>query len=185
MIQNLLKPAKPKMEQAIDYFENELKTIRTGRANPSLVEKMEIDYYGTKTPLVQVAAITIPDPRTILIQPWDKSVLPEIEKAISTSDLGISPVNDGNTIKVKLPSLTEESREKLVKLVKDQEEKAKVSLRSIRHEVWDLIKKEEKEGKISEDDMYYAKDELDKLVNDLDQEVVKLGKVKEEEIRQI
>ena len=99
--------------------------------------------------------------------------------------MGISPVNDGNTIKVKLPSLTEESREKLVKLVKDQEEKAKVSLRSIRHEVWDLIKKEEKEGKISEDDMYYAKDELDKLVNDLDQEVVKLGKVKEEEIRQI
>lgn len=185
MVQNLLKPVRPKMEQAIEYFENELKTIRTGRANPSLVEKMEIDYYGTKTPLIQVAAITIPDPRTILIQPWDKSVLSEIEKAISTSDLGISPVNDGNVIRVKLPSLTEESRETLVKLVKDQEEKTKVSLRSIRHEVWDLIKKEEKEGKISEDDMYYAKDELDKLVNDFDQEVAKLGKAKEEEIRQI
>jgi ribosome recycling factor len=185
MIQDLLKPIRPKMEQAIDYFKNELKSIRTGRATPSLVEKIEIDYYGSRTPLIQVAAITIPDPRTILIQPWEKSILSEIEKAIATSDLGVSPVNDGNSIRVKIPSLTEESREQLVKIACEQEEKVKVSLRSIRHEVLDMIKKEQKKGKISEDDLYYAKDELDKMVVAFDKEAADLRHNKEEEIRQI
>lgn len=185
MIQELLKQIKPKMQQVVEYFRNELKTVRTGRATPSLVEKIEIDYYGSKTPLIQVAAITTPDARTILIQPWDKSVLGEIEKSISTSDLGASPVNDGNSIRLKMPSLTEESREKLIKNVKEQEEKVKVSLRTIRHEEWDKIKKAEKKGEVSEDDMYYAKDELDKIVSEFEGEIEKLSSTKEEEIRQI
>ncbi len=185
MIQELLKQIKPKMQQAVEYFKNELKTVRTGRATPSLVEKIEIDYYGSKTPLIQVAAITTPDARTILIQPWDKSVLGEIEKLISASDLGASPVNDGNSIRLKMPSLTEESREKLIKNVKEQEEKVKVSLRTIRHEEWDQVKKAEKKGEVSEDDMYYVKDELDKMVSEFESEIEKLSSGKEEEIRQI
>jgi ribosome recycling factor len=185
MIKELLREIKPKMQEAIEYFKNELKTIRTGRATPSLVEKIEVEYYGSKTPLVQVAAITTPDPKTILIQPWDKSILAEIEKAISSSDLGTSPVNDGNSICIKMPSLTEESREKLVGLIKEQEEKAKVSLRNIRHEDWNQIKKLKKKDQISEDDVYYAKDELDKIVSQFEEEVSNLGKNKQEEIRKI
>lgn len=185
MIKDEVKKVEPKMQQAIEYFKNELKTIRTGRAAPSLVENIEIDYYNTKTPLIQVAAITIPDSRTILIQPWDKAVLGDIEKAVSTSDMGFSPVNDGNTIRIKMPSLTEENRENLIKSVKVKEEKVKVSLRNVRHEAWDSTKKLEKEGKISEDDMYYAKDELDKMVERFDEEAIKLCQAKEEEIRQI
>lgn len=173
------------MQTSLDYFKNELKKIRTGRASPSLVEKIEIEYYGTSTPLIQIAAITTPDPRTILIQPWDKSILSEIERVISASDLGISPINDGNAIHLKLPPLTEESREKLVKLVNQQAEQAKISLRNIRHEIYDEVKKQCREGKLSEDDLYYAKDELDKIVKQFENEVESLAKIKESEIREV
>jgi len=185
MTEEILKQTKEKMQNSIEFFKNELKTIRTGRASSSLVEKIGVDYYGVKTPLIQVAAISIPDPRTILIQPWDKNLLPEIEKAITNSELGITPTNDGNSVILNLPSLTEESKENFIKLLKDQEEKAKIALRNIRHESFDLIKKQEKEGIISEDELYRAKEELDKIVKNFEEEVEKLTKNKEAEIREV
>jgi len=185
MVENFLKEACNKMQDSIEYFKNELKAIRTGRATPSLVEKIEIEYYRAKTPLVQVAAITTPDSKTILIQPWDKSLLAEIEKAISGSSLGVSPINDGNSIIVKVPPLTEEARINLIRLVNEQKEKAKVALRNIRHDIFDQVKKAEKEKKVSEDDLYYSKEELDKIVKEFEEEVDNLARAKEEEIREI
>lgn len=185
MTEEILKQTKEKMQNSIEFFKNELKTIRTGRASSSLVEKIEVDYYGAKTPLIQVAAISIPDPRTILIQPWDKNLLPEIEKAITNSELGVAPTNDGNSVILNLPPLTEESKENFIKLLKEQEEKAKITLRNIRHESFDSIKKQEKEGNISEDELYRAKEELDKIVKNFEEEVEKLTKNKEEEIKEV
>lgn len=185
MKEKILQETKIKMEKTIEHFKEDLRSIRTGRATPSLVENIEIDYYNTATPLIQVAAITTPDPKTILIQPWDKTSLSQIEKAISSSELGLSASNDGNSIIVKLPPLTEENREKLVRIVKEKCEEAKVSLRNERHASWDLVKKAESAKEISEDEMYKAKEELDELIDINEKEIEKQAQSKEEEIKEI
>jgi len=152
-----------KMEKTISVLKEDLNTIRTGRANPKMLDKVTVDYYGTVTPVKQIAAISSPDPRTLQIQPWDKSSLHLIEKAIQVADLGVNPTNDGLIIRISIPQLTEERRKELVKQAQKMGEQAKVAIRNLRRDANDLIKKGEKDGSIAEDE---AKKELDDDVQD-------------------
>ena len=162
-----------KMKKTLNSLESELATIRAGRANPHILDKLTVDYYGTPTPLQQVANITVPEARMIQIQPWESSLIKKIEKAILTSDLGLNPGNDGKVIRLVFPELTEERRKELVKDVKKKGEAAKVAVRNIRRDINDKIKKSEKDGELTEDDAKNALDEtqkiIDKAVKDIDQ----------------
>lgn len=177
--------AKERMEKAIGSLKKELSTIRAGRANPSLLDKIVVEYYGAHTPLNQLANITTPDPRTLIIQPWDKSVASEIEKAILKSELGLTPNNDGVVIRINIPSLTEERRKELVKLVKKTGEESKVAIRNIRRDGNEELKKIEKSGEISEDESRRTQDEIQKLTDKYIDEVDKLVSHKEEEIMEV
>ena len=154
-----------KMEKRINGYAGELKTIRAGRANASVLDKVAIDYYGTMTPVQQVGSISSPEPRLLVIQPWDASVLKEIEKAINASDIGIAPQNDGKVIRLNFPPLTEERRKELVKDVKKKGENAKVAIRNIRRDANDAIKKENKAGDISDDEAKNSEDEIQKITD--------------------
>lgn len=177
--------AKERMEKAIGSLKKELSTIRAGRANPSLLDKIVVEYYGSNTPLNQLANITTPDPRTLIIQPWDKNVASEIEKAILKSELGLTPNNDGVVIRINIPSLTEERRKELVKLVKKTGEESKVAIRNIRRDGNEELKKIEKSGEISEDESRRTQDEIQKLTDKYIDEVDKLVSHKEEEIMEV
>lgn len=142
-----------RMEKTVSAFESELKTIRAGRANASVLDKVSIEYYGAQTPLAQVGSISSPEPRLLVIQPWDLSVLSEIEKAIQKADLGLSPTNDGKVIRLNFPPLTEERRKELVKMVKKYSEEAKVAVRNIRRDAMDSYKDMKKKSEITEDDL--------------------------------
>lgn len=172
-------------EKVIDHLKSELATLRTGRASAGLVEHLTIEYYGAKTPLIQIAQIAIPEPRQITIQPYDKSALKEIEKAVQTSNLGINPVNDGNLIRLIIPSMTEERRKELVKIVSQMTESARVSIRNVREEIIKEIQRLEKEGKMSEDDKIRTKDDLQKMVDKFNAEIKKLSEGKEQEVMTI
>jgi ribosome recycling factor len=176
---------EPEFAKAIEHLKGELATLRTGRASSSLVEQIQVDYYGVKTPLIQIAQIAVPEPRMITIQPYDKNALKEIEKAIQTSNLGINPVNDGNLIRLVVPSMTEERRKELVKVVSQMTEKARVSVRNIREEIVKEIQRQEKDGKISEDEKITAKDDLQKVVDKFNEEIKKLAETKEKEVMTI
>ena len=152
-MQEHLKLYEDKMEKSLDVLLDEYASIRAGRANPHVLDRLRIDYYGTPTPIQQVGNVTVPEARMIVIQPWEKSLLKEIEKAILVSDLGINPTNDGNVIRLVFPELTEERRKDLAKDVKKKGEGAKVAIRNIRRDAMDSIKKMEKAGDISEDDL--------------------------------
>ncbi len=141
-----------KMEKSVAAFESELKTIRAGRANASVLDKVTIEYYGTQTPLAQVGSISSPEPRLLVVQPWDLSVLSEIEKAIQKADLGLSPTNDGKVIRLNFPPLTEERRKELVKIVKKYSEEAKVAVRNVRRDAMDKYKDMKKKSEVTEDD---------------------------------
>lgn len=177
--------AKERMEKAISSLKKELSTIRAGRANPSLLDKIVVEYYGAQTPLNQLANITTPDPRTLIIQPWDKSVASEIEKAILKSELGLTPNNDGVVIRINIPSLTEERRKELVKLAKKTGEESKVAIRNIRRDGNDELKKIEKSGEISEDESRRTQDEIQKLTDKYIDEVDKVVSHKEDEIMEV
>lgn len=146
------KKLEEKMEKTIAVLKDELLTIRAGRANPNMLDRVMVDYYGTMTPLKQMAGVSSPEPRTILIQPWDKSAMGSIEKAILSSDLGFNPTNDGNSIRINIPQLTEERRKDLIKLVAKTGEQAKVAIRNERREANEAIKKMEKTSELTEDD---------------------------------
>lgn len=180
-----IQALKKKLEEAIEFFQGELKNVRTGRANPAMVEDIQIDYYGAKSPLKQVASISSQDARTITITPWSKDSLVYIEKAINESDLNINPINDGNVIRLSFPSLTEERREELVKVVGKKTEEARIRVRKIREEVWDEIQRKEKNGEISEDDKFKGKETLQKFVDEFNSKIEELNKKKEGEIRQV
>ena len=154
-----------KMEKRINGYAGELKTIRAGRANASVLDKVAIDYYGTMTPVQQVGSISSPEPRLLVIQPWDASVLKEIEKAINASDIGIAPQNDGKVIRLNFPPLTEERRKEIVKDIKKKGENAKVAIRNIRRDANDAIKKMEKAGDISEDELKTNEDKIQKMTD--------------------
>lgn len=184
MPQTVIKSAEDRMHKAINALQRELASLRAGRANPSLLDRIQVEYYGTSTPLNQVGSVTTPDPRTLIIQPWDKSALGDIEKAIMKSDLGLTPANDGNIIRITIPALTEERRADLVKMTKKSGEDGKVAVRNIRRDANDEIKKLEKSD-ISEDESRRHQEEIQKLTDKFIAEVDKLLEIKESEIMDV
>lgn len=174
-----------KMEKRIDGYSGELKTIRAGRANASVLDKIAIDYYGTMTPVNQVGSISSPDPRQLVIQPWDASVLKEIEKAINVSDIGITPQNDGKVIRLTFPPLTEERRKELVKTVKKYTEEAKVQIRNARRDALDDYKKKKKDGEVTEDDLKEIEKDIQKLTDKYIKEIDDICAAKEKEILEV
>ncbi|MDF2888200.1 MAG: ribosome recycling factor [Lacrimispora sp.] len=164
-MQESLQVYEDKMNKTLKALENDFMTIRAGRANPHVLDKIKVDYYGTPTPIQQVGNITIPEARMIVIQPWEKSLLKAIEKAILTSELGINPTNDGNIIRLVFPELTEERRKDLVKDVKKKGEAAKIAIRNIRRDANDSFKKQLKAEEISEDELADAEDKIQKLTD--------------------
>lgn len=182
MVKELIEDKRASFESAIEHFSVEMAKIRTGRAHPGLVENLPVDYYGTRTPLRQIASISIPEARQILISPWDKGLLVLIEAAIRESDLGLNPGNDGVALRITLPALTEETRKTLVKSLNQRAEEARIAVRNIREEIWKDIQDFEKEGTISEDDKFAGKDELQKVIDEYNQKLEVLRKKKEEEV---
>ena len=179
------KNLEEKMEKAIEVFSGKLAEVRAGRANPAILNKIRIDYYGTQTPINQVAAISVPEARLIVIQPWDMSVLKEIEKAILASDIGINPNNDGKVIRLAFPELNEERRKEIVKDIKKMAEEAKVAIRSIRREGIDKAKAEQKEGTMTEDELKQAENEIQKITDKNIEEIDKILETKEKEVMSI
>ena len=171
-----------KMKKTISVYQEELSEIRAGRANPSILNKVNISYYGVPTPINQVAGISVPEARMIVIQPWDASVLKEIEKAILASDIGINPNNDGKVIRLNFPELTEERRKELVKDIKKIAEESKVSIRSIRREGMDMVKNLNKTSQITEDELERDEDSIQKLTDKKIEEIDKVLADKEKEI---
>ncbi len=184
-MEKVFKDGKAKMQKAIKVLEQELAKLRTGRASTGLVEDLKVDYYGTPTPLNQLASISIPDSRTIAIQPWDRSAFSEIEKAILKSDLGLTPVNDGKIIRINLPPLTEERRKDLVKLAKKYGEESKIAIRNIRRELNETLKKMKNNKEITEDDLHKGQEEVQKLTDQHIEQVDKIVSAKEAEIMEI
>lgn len=171
-----------KMKKSIQNFNQELDTIRAGRANPHMLDKITVEYYGADTPLNQVANITIPEARMIVIQPWDSNTLKSIEKAIQASDLGINPANDGKVLRLNLPPLTEERRKILTKDVKKKSEDAKIAIRNIRREAMDTFKKAQKNNEITEDELNINENKIQKLTDKYVSEIDKLTDEKNKEI---
>ena len=165
MIKDILNQTEAKMKRALEAVFREFSEVRTGRAQPGLIEGMHVDYYGTPTMIKQIAAIAIPDPRTIVITPWDVTAIVEIEKAISNSKLGVSPSNDGKIVRLSIPSLSKERRQELAKVVKDMAEKGRVSLRTIRRDANEHIKKLQVDGKISEDESFRGQEAIQKMID--------------------
>ncbi|AEH48556.1 MULTISPECIES: ribosome recycling factor [Parageobacillus] len=185
MVQQIINTAKEKMDKAVQAFTRELATIRAGRANPSLLEKITVDYYGAPTPIIQLASISAPEARLLVIQPYDKSVIKDIEKAILSSDLGLTPSNDGSVIRIAIPPLTEERRRELVKLVKKYSEDAKVAVRNIRRDANDELKKLEKNGEITEDELRGYIDDIQKLTDNHIAKIDTITKEKEKEVMEV
>ena len=181
-VTDMIAEKKTSFEGALEHFANETSKIRTGRAHPGLVEHLMVDYYGTRTPLRQVANVSIPEARQILIQPWDKGKIVLIEAAIRESDLGLAPSNDGIALRITLPSLTEETRKNLVKSLNSRAEEARIVVRTVREEIWKDIQELEKAGEISEDEKFAGKEELQKIVDEYNQKLEAMRKKKEEEV---
>ena len=176
---------KDRMEKTISVFTEKLSEVRAGRANPAILNKVKIDYYGTPTPINQVAGVSVPEARLIVIQPWDASVLKEIEKAILASDIGINPNNDGKVIRLAFPELNEERRKELVKDIRKMAEDAKVAIRSIRREGIDKAKQEQKDGEMTEDELKQAENEIQKITDKNIEEIDKILETKEKEIMSV
>ena len=173
---------KPELDKVVSFYERELTKIRASRATPSLVEDVIVDCFGQKFPLKQLAAISIPEPRQILIQPWDKSYLEGIVSALTKTGVGSSPIVDKEIIRISLPPLSEEYRKELLRLISEKEEQSKRTIRKWREDAWSEIQKGEREGKIREDDKFRAKDELQKLVDEYNEKIEQVGEKKKKEI---
>ena len=174
-----------KMKKTCEALTAQLATIRAGRANAAVLDQIQVDYYGVPTPIQQLASVASPDPRSLLITPWDKSVLKGIEKAILVSDLGINPQNDGHSIRLVFPPLTEERRRDLVKLTKKYGEESKVAIRNIRRDAVERFKKQQKSSEITEDDYKIAEKDIQKLTDDFIKEIDKIAERKEKELTEI
>jgi len=185
MIQELRKKTNERMQASIEALKKKFASVRTGRASLALLDGLTIDYYGTPTPLQQVASLSLPDSRQISIQPWEQKIIPEIEKAIMKSDLGLTPMNDGKLIRINIPVLTEERRKQLVKVVRKEAEDAKVAVRNIRRDVNEDLKKLEKEKHISEDEIKKEHDEVQKITDSFVKKVDELLEHKEKEIMEV
>ncbi len=176
---------KEKMEKSINIYSEKLAEVRAGRANPAILNKIKIDYYGTPTPINQVAGVSVPEARLIVIQPWDVSILKEIEKAILASDIGINPNNDGKVIRLAFPELNEERRKEIVKDVRKMAEEAKVAIRAIRREGIDIAKIAQKEGEITEDELKQAENEIQKITDKNIEEIEQILEKKEKEVMSV
>ena len=185
MLNDVYKEARERMKGAIQALENDLAGIRTGRAHPALVEKLMVEYYGIPTPLVQLATISVPEPRSLLIRPFDNSTLRAIERSILTSDLGLTPNNDGKVIRLNLPPLTEERRRDLVKIVNSRTEEGRVSVRNVRRDSIRDLREFEQEKMITEDDLKRGEEELQKITDDRIKEINEIGERKEKEIMEV
>lgn len=185
MILEVHKESESKMEKTISVYKEELHAIRAGRANPALLDRIHVDYYGQVTPLKQVGSVSAPEPRMLVIQPWDTKLIPIIEKEILKSDLGLNPSNDGKVIRLLIPQLTEERRKDLAKVVKKNSENAKVAIRNTRRDAIEKIKKMEKNKEITEDDRKLAEEEMQKITDKFIAEIDEITKKKEEELMEI
>jgi ribosome recycling factor len=185
MTDDITRDAEARMSRALEALERELAAIRTGRAATALVERIPVEYYGTSTPLNQLASISVPEAHTIVIQPWDRSALGAIEKAIQKSEVGLTPNSDGTVVRLVIPALTEERRKDLVKLVHKRMEEARVEIRNHRRDVADEIKKSEKNGDLTADDSRREQDVLQKVTDRWTAEVDRVGKHKEQEIMDV
>lgn len=185
MIKDLLADCEDKMHKGALAFKKDLATLRAGRATPALLDKISVDYYGVPTPINQMANISAPEPRLLVIQPWDKSVIGELEKAILKSDLGLTPNNDGTVIRINIPQLTQERRNDLVKILKKKTEEAKVVVRNLRRECNDDFKDLEKSGDISEDDHRRAQEDVQKVTDKFIKEIDQISHNKELEIMEV
>ncbi|HXX37907.1 MAG TPA: ribosome recycling factor [bacterium] len=181
----VLADAKAHMQKAVEAARREFAGVRTGRANASLLDRVMVEYYGVQTPVTQVASVTVPDARLIVIQPWDKSLMREIERAIQKSELGLTPANDGTLIRLPIPTLTGERRRELVKVVHKQAEEARVAIRNIRRDHKEQLERLEKKGELSEDEVHRAVEELQKLTDHHVKEVDNLLAAKEAEITEV
>ncbi|MDZ7315433.1 MAG: ribosome recycling factor [candidate division KSB1 bacterium] len=182
MIDSTKKDAKERMEKALETVRSDFAKLRTGKATPALLDGIRIDYYGTPTPLKQVANISAPEPRLLVVQPWERNMLAEIERAIIKSDLGFNPTNDGIVIRIPIPQLSEERRKELVKIAKKNAEEGRVAVRNIRRDVNERLKKAEKAGEISEDESRNAQEDIQKLTDEYIKKIDDLLASKEKEI---
>lgn len=184
-IQAVLRDGEEKMKNAVQAARRELGSIRTGRANPSLLDRITVEYYGTPTPLAQMASISVPEARLLVIQPWDKSSLKEIEKAIMGSDLGLTPNSDGSVIRIQIPQLTEERRRDLARIARKEAEDKRIAVRNVRRDLNDALKQLEKDGTISEDDERRAQGQVQELTDQYIAEIDELLEAKEKEILEV
>jgi ribosome recycling factor len=185
MIDQTYQNAERKMKRAVEALQHDLGAVRTGRASPALLDRVQVDYYGTPTPLNAVATISVPEPRLLVIQPWEKKLLPVIEKAIQKSDLGLTPNSDGSVVRLAIPTLNEERRRELVKVVHKRVEEARVAVRNCRRDAIDELRKSEKEEHIPEDQVKRAQERLQKLTDGVIAQVDEVGRRKEGEVMEI
>lgn len=185
MLDDVYREAETRMRGAVQALEEDLAGIRTGRAHPALIEKLPVEYYGNPTPLIQLASIGVPEPRTLLIRPFDPSTLNNIERAIQASDLGLTPNNDGKTIRLNLPQLTEERRRELVKVVHNRVEEARVAVRNVRRDLIKDLREFENEKMISEDERIRGEDKLQEITDKYIEEINAIGDRKEKEILEV
>ena len=185
MIKDLIKDAENRMKGALQALEDDLVTIRTGRASPALIEKLQVEYYGMPTALMQLATISVPEPRILMIRPFDPTTLKAIERGILASDLGLTPNNDGKVIRLNIPALTEERRRDLVKVVHHRLEEARVAIRNVRRDLMKDLRDFEKEKMISEDDLELGEEELQKLTDKMIEQIEVIGEHKQKEIMEV
>ncbi|GAB6157607.1 ribosome recycling factor [Desulfotomaculum varum] len=184
MIKEIISSAEDNMKKTVEVVRKEFASLRAGRATPALLDKVTVSYYGTPTPLNQLANISVPEARMLVIQPWDKSVIPEIERSILKSDLGITPTSDGTVVRLVIPQLTQERRIELVKVVKKKAEEGRVAIRNIRRDVNDVLKAKQKEG-VPEDEVKRGQEDLQKITDKYIKEIDEMVKSKEQEIMQV
>jgi ribosome recycling factor len=185
MVNDIFSDAERRMQKAVEVLKQDLAVIRTGRASPALIERISVDYYGAPTPINQVASISVPESRLLVIQPWDRKLLTDIEKAIQKSDLGINPNNDGQVIRLAIPPLNEERRRDMVKMVHKKLDEHKVAIRNIRRDTQDKLRDREKKKEISSDELRSSTERLQKLTDRYIDEMDKVGKAKEHEILEV
>ena len=185
MYNDIIKELERKMGKSVESYEVELHTVRAGRANPAVLDQLTVDYYGTESPIKQVASISVPEARLLVIQPWDASLISAIEKVILKSNLGITPSNDGKVIRLPFPALTEDRRRELVKVCIGYSETAKVALRNLRRDALDKLKKMEKDKEISEDELKIAEEQVQKVIEKYTKNIDEINKGKEKELMEI
>ncbi|QGT99199.1 Ribosome recycling factor [Candidatus Syntrophocurvum alkaliphilum] len=185
MMDDILKDSEDRMKKSIEHLTKDFAALRAGRANPAMLDKVMVEYYGEPTPLNQLASITVPEARLLVIQPWDKGSIADIEKAILKSDLGVNPTNDGNVIRIAIPQLTEERRKELVKVVKKRAEEGKVAIRNIRREANDMLKDTEKDKVISEDELKKGLNDIQKITDKYIKDIDSVLQAKEKDIMEV